>query len=133
MDESLPHLAEPRDTLRDGLGTLKSEVADPVHPVQQIQREFARKQAATKRLMLARVYGQHFPLRLQMEEAILTQFQRLPGLKSSFAGMESLTGRDVEIEFEDTLADPEFNPRFVDFHAEMDKRLGIAPAHNKFT
>ena len=53
--------------------------------------------------MMARVYGSHLPMKLQMEEKILGQFQRFPGLRSSFAGLEALSGRDMEIEFGDYL------------------------------
>lgn len=46
------------------------------------------------------VFGDHICFSLQ---AILSQFQRLPGLKSSFAGLETLLGRDEEIDFGDYL------------------------------
>jgi proteasome maturation protein len=53
--------------------------------------------------MLAAVHGTHAPMRLEMEQAILSQFQRLPGLKSNFVGLETLLGRDEEIDFGDYL------------------------------
>ena len=36
-------------------------------------------------------------------QAILGQFQRFPGLKSSFSGLETLVGDDTRIEFADYL------------------------------
>jgi len=84
-------------------------------------------QIKTKKVMLAKVYGQHFPLRLQMESTILSQFRRFPGLRSSFAGLQSLSGQDTEIEFDDFLDDPDFSDRTINIFVEMEKRLGDRP------
>jgi hypothetical protein len=42
-------------------------------------------------------------LRLEMEKRLLSSFQRLPPLKSSFCGLECATKEDLEINFEDYL------------------------------
>jgi hypothetical protein len=42
-------------------------------------------------------------LRLEMEKRLLSSFQRLPVLKSSFCGLETATKEDLEIHFEDFL------------------------------
>jgi len=38
-----------------------------------------------------------------MEKQILSSFQRLPVLKSSFAGLDTITKKDLEFGFEDYL------------------------------
>lgn len=42
-------------------------------------------------------------IRLRMEKAILSSFHRLPTLKSEFCGLESVTKRDVEMDFYDFM------------------------------
>lgn len=49
------------------------------------------------------IFGSHLPLRMQMEQTILSQFQRLPALQSEFCGLETLLGKDEEFGFEDYL------------------------------
>ena len=39
----------------------------------------------------------------RMERAIMAQFQRPPGIESSFMGLDCVTGRDYTIGFEDFL------------------------------
>ncbi len=42
-------------------------------------------------------------MRMQMEQILLSQFQRLPGLRSEYAGLETLMGRDEDFGPEDYL------------------------------
>jgi proteasome maturation protein len=42
-------------------------------------------------------------MKLEMEQAILSQFQRLPGLKSSMVGLDTLMNRDEDIDAGDYL------------------------------
>ena len=52
---------------------------------------------------LNNVYGSHMVMRMQMEQNLLSQFQRLPGLRSEYAGLETLMGRDEDFGPEDYL------------------------------
>jgi len=52
---------------------------------------------------VSQIYGSHAALRLQMDRAVLSQFKRLPGMRSSFVGLDTMLGRDEEIGFEDYL------------------------------
>jgi hypothetical protein len=62
-------------------------------------------------------------------QAILSQFQRLPGLKSSFAGLETLMGRDEKLEFGDYLGNSEMDKKpILDLHAVMEARMGEKPS-----
>lgn len=53
--------------------------------------------------MMARIYGQHMPIKMHMEEKILSQFRRAPGLPSSHLGLETMLGVDTDIDFADFL------------------------------
>ena len=55
------------------------------------------------------------PMRLQMEQAILSEFQRLPTLHSDFIGLETMLGIDEEIGFEDFLTGAAFYPHPIYF------------------
>jgi len=50
-----------------------------------------------------RVYGRHAAWEKRMDIAVLGSVRRLPGLPSSFAGLDTALGRDGKIGFEDTL------------------------------
>lgn len=56
-----------------------------------------------RKKVLGQIYGSYVPMQMNLEHAILGQFQRLPGLKSSFAGLEALTGKDEQISYADYL------------------------------
>mmetsp|Transcript_34715 Transcript_34715/g.64264 ORF Transcript_34715/g.64264 Transcript_34715/m.64264 type:complete len:84 (+) Transcript_34715:254-505(+) len=75
--------------------------------------------------MLAKIHGVHVPMRMKMDQTILSQHKRLhvPGMKPSFVGLETMLGMDETIEFEDYLNDPEFSEKQVDIHTEMEKSM----------
>eukprot|EP00967_Tisochrysis_lutea_P108238 scaffold167562_cov33-Tisochrysis_lutea.AAC.3 len=52
---------------------------------------------------MGNVYGTHLPMRLKMETNILSQVSRLPGIRSSHVGLNTILGRDETIDFEDYL------------------------------
>jgi len=122
----VPILLESRDVLRLGPGTLITD-NEIRHPVENLQKQILKTQRQSRKQMLAKVYGNYLPLQLTMEENILGQFRRLPGLKSNLLGLETLLDLDTNIEFHDYLDDPEFNERSVDLHEEMERRLGDLP------
>jgi len=113
-------------TFRNGSSNLKSEITS-AHPVQIIEQQYEKKREETKRNLLSKVYGAHVPLKMQMEETILSQFQRFSGLPNSFVGLETLMGKDTTIDFADYLNVPEFYEKQVDVLSEMEKRIGDKP------
>jgi len=119
----LPVSRENNDLLRNGPRTYKESNNATVHPVAIIQNTYEQNQIELKRNTLSNVFGTHLPLRLQMEQQILTQFQRLPGLHSEFVGLETLLGTDEDIQFEDYLDDPRLSERSVNVHAAMEKKI----------
>lgn len=51
-----------------------------------------------------RVYGSHAAWEKRMDRAVLSQARRLPGIPSSFSGLDTIMGRDDKIGFEDFLS-----------------------------
>ena len=92
----------PNDAMRNGVATVKGELMT-VHPVQPIQASMAKDEVQRQRGVLAATYGQHVPLRMQIESEILSQFRRLPTLQSSMLGLETLAGRDTQINVADVF------------------------------
>jgi len=84
---------------------------------------------ALKRQIQANTYGTHFVMRQQMEEQIVRQFHRLPGIHSEFLALELLQGRDQHLEFEDYMNLPSETPEFsrASMHTVMEARLGMLP------
>jgi hypothetical protein len=114
--------------------TLKYESA-PIHPVQRVIATHAASDLQARRTLQAATYGAAFPMRRMMQESVLAQFHRLPGLPSSGLAMDVLSGRDADIDFDDYLNLPSESPEapggaldtLGESHAAMERMLGIAP------
>ena len=50
-----------------------------------------------------RSYGSAAAISMKVEKAIMGNFQRLPGLRSSHVGLNTVLGVDEDIDFEDIL------------------------------
>eukprot|EP01113_Clastostelium_recurvatum_P025985 TRINITY_DN311_c0_g1_i3.p1 TRINITY_DN311_c0_g1~~TRINITY_DN311_c0_g1_i3.p1 ORF type:complete len:146 (+),score=35.91 TRINITY_DN311_c0_g1_i3:23-439(+) len=122
---TLPFMREAPDALQ--AGHQHAEVQGTYrHPVEAIQKNFFQQQLASQEFALRRVYGSHMVQRLQIERHILTQFQRLPVLETSFVGLETVLGTDEDIGFEDYLNMPHMNEHIPrDMHSQMEEKLGI--------
>eukprot|EP00456_Euglypha_rotunda_P001961 TRINITY_DN10399_c0_g1_i1.p1 TRINITY_DN10399_c0_g1~~TRINITY_DN10399_c0_g1_i1.p1 ORF type:complete len:135 (+),score=30.59 TRINITY_DN10399_c0_g1_i1:206-610(+) len=105
-ETTLPVLHEPQDPM-EGMRMMKNETMFH-HPVQAIQTQSTKKEKDRDHTMLSHIYGTHLPIKIKMEENILSQFKRVGGLRSSLLGLETLMGMDTEIEFEDFLDDADF-------------------------
>lgn len=75
--------------------------------------------------ILRNTQGLHAPLRIAMEQKAAKKIGHLPFLPSSNAMLESLTGRDIEIEPSDVFNTPEFMEVTGLPHAVVEKSLGI--------
>lgn len=71
-ESRLPFLQKPRDSLREGLYTLKDE-ATTAHPVEKIQDAHGSSGDPTRFEMLAKVYGTALPARMEIERQILNK------------------------------------------------------------
>jgi hypothetical protein len=59
----------PVDVMREGLNSTSAKAQiTSVHGVERIQNESLAQAHLTKKQMLAKVYGSHMPLQMQMEE-----------------------------------------------------------------
>eukprot|EP00392_Amoebophrya_sp_AT5.2_P009016 g9044.t1 len=72
----------------------------------------------------------HVGMRNRMERTLLAQYQRLPGLQSSFVGLEAHLDIDETLEFEDFLNRKELCPTpDIGFnhtmHDVLEKKLGL--------
>eukprot|EP01091_Cochliopodium_minus_P009819 TRINITY_DN2508_c0_g1_i1.p1 TRINITY_DN2508_c0_g1~~TRINITY_DN2508_c0_g1_i1.p1 ORF type:complete len:125 (-),score=24.12 TRINITY_DN2508_c0_g1_i1:147-521(-) len=97
------------------------------HPVEHIQKNFQRNQVNLESFASKNTFGTHFPMRLHMEQKLVSQFQRIPNLKTSYLGLEILRGDDEDIDFEDYLCDPQDEPNFPipDIHKHMEFAMNI--------
>jgi len=97
------------------------------HPVETIQNNWLRDQLETKHFIMAQTYGSHLPMQIRMELDILSQAKRLPGIRSSNIGAETILGRDETIDFEDYLGTPDMSETGIDMRAALEKKYGLLP------
>lgn len=73
------------------------------------------------------VYGDHAVIEMEMDRKLLKQFQRLPGIPSNFTGLDTVVGREYEIDFEDYLGGEieHERPTKPGVHEIMEKKLGL--------
>jgi len=112
------------EPLRNGIASA-SVYQPPKHPLETAQLNFRKNDHQFRRIALDNIFGTHMPMRLQMEQAILSEFQRLPSLHSDFTGLETMLGIDEDIGFEDFLSDPTSPEYGVDVHQVMEHKLGL--------
>merc|ERR1712216_350977 len=96
--------------LKDGIHACRQDVSF-VHPVQASEHGLMQQRMASKISETAAIWGSHMAMRQQMETAILSRHQRLPGLRSHFTGLTTLHNMDEDFGFEDVLDLPENRSR----------------------
>eukprot|EP01023_Acetabularia_acetabulum_P061465 TRINITY_DN742_c0_g1_i2.p3 TRINITY_DN742_c0_g1~~TRINITY_DN742_c0_g1_i2.p3 ORF type:complete len:139 (+),score=22.09 TRINITY_DN742_c0_g1_i2:108-524(+) len=122
---TLPFLTESADILRHGPVKLRGELMS-VHPVQKIQKHNGEVHEKEMREMLRHAYGIALPTRMAIERSILDGCERLPCLPSSKLGLDIMTGKLNEFEFEDILDLPDSRTEILpDIPSMMEARLGI--------
>eukprot|EP00929_Paragymnodinium_shiwhaense_P024336 TRINITY_DN15005_c0_g1_i1.p1 TRINITY_DN15005_c0_g1~~TRINITY_DN15005_c0_g1_i1.p1 ORF type:complete len:139 (+),score=40.80 TRINITY_DN15005_c0_g1_i1:77-493(+) len=99
--QSLPFVGERPDKRMQvtGMGDTNAH-SSARHPVEKLLLNAGRRKEQQEMMTMALVHGAHAPIRHKMEREMLSQFQRLPGMTSSLAGLESVLGADENIEFE---------------------------------
>eukprot|EP01092_Planopodium_desertum_P009203 TRINITY_DN39508_c0_g1_i1.p1 TRINITY_DN39508_c0_g1~~TRINITY_DN39508_c0_g1_i1.p1 ORF type:complete len:130 (+),score=16.99 TRINITY_DN39508_c0_g1_i1:40-429(+) len=122
MKLELPVYKAPKNPLTDE--PAENLNAD-IHPVETIQKNWRRNQGHLDTLMIKNVFGSDMVMRLKTEDAIFSQFQRLPTLPSSHLALETLKGLDEDIDLEDYLGDPSDSLESRDLHRTMEVRLGM--------
>ncbi|ESO83850.1 hypothetical protein LOTGIDRAFT_168894 [Lottia gigantea] len=89
------------ETLTTGLKNARDTT--PGHPLEYSEKHWAENQEAMDFMMLRNMQGIHMPLRLKMEQNITSKMQRLPCLPSSHVMLDTLTGRNTTVDFDDIL------------------------------
>ncbi|XP_077984282.1 proteasome maturation protein-like [Glandiceps talaboti] len=113
-----------QDRLVTGPSKVKDELSS-AHPLEYSELNFHKNEDQREMAMLRNILGLHAPLRLKMEQNAARQIQRLPCLPSSNIALDTLTGRDDIIEFEDILNAPGDSEVMGSTHIMMEKRLGV--------
>ncbi|KAK6976754.1 proteasome maturation protein [Biomphalaria glabrata] len=114
------------DAMLNGLQACRaSSSLQTVHPLQASEMVWQDHQMKMDFVMLRNSQGLHAPLKLQMEHFAVSQMQRLPCLHSSNLMMDTLTGADDLIKFEDILNNPADSEVMGQPHAMMERKLGL--------
>lgn len=122
----LPVATGPHDTLRDGFKNNEHAMMTP-HPVQGLDKQSELAEFNGKIERVRRVYGIHMAMRLATEEKSFGRPRRLPGLQSSHALHDTITGSGTKIDFKDFLDDPFMRATgpSVDFHRQTEAQHGL--------
>merc|ERR1711998_562678 len=124
MESSIPVMG-PANSMRDGIHACALDTS-VVHPVQALQKGALANKMHGKLEESEALFGGHMAMRMQMESAILSRHQRLPGLKSNFVGLTTLHNMDEEFGFEDVLDVPELRENMpVPVHDAMEAKLRL--------
>ncbi|GAB2211561.1 hypothetical protein Droror1_Dr00024879 [Drosera rotundifolia] len=116
------------DALRFGLHGVKSDVLES-HPLQSSYESVEMRKEEMKRKVLGSTYGSALGLKMDLDQQILSRFQRPPGpIPSSMIGLDAFTGSLDHIGLEDYLNDPRDSEvvRPVDMHHGMEVHLGLS-------
>lgn len=100
--QELPRYSGPVDHLRYGFRSLETEFSAP-HPVETIQNNFSELNWVRKIETVRRIHGSGFAMTIATDRANLMKKHKLPGLESSSILLDTVTGNDLTIEFEDFL------------------------------
>ncbi|XP_044143998.1 proteasome maturation protein [Bufo gargarizans] len=113
-----------QDTLRTGFTSVQSELL-PSHSLELSEKNFQINQEKVSFSTLRNIQGLHAPLKLQMEFKAAKQVQRLPFLQSSNIALDTLSGNDECISFEDILSDPSECEMMGEPHMMVEHKLGL--------
>eukprot|EP01087_Luapelamoeba_hula_P016955 TRINITY_DN527_c0_g1_i1.p1 TRINITY_DN527_c0_g1~~TRINITY_DN527_c0_g1_i1.p1 ORF type:complete len:138 (-),score=30.30 TRINITY_DN527_c0_g1_i1:144-524(-) len=119
-----PLLRENVDLLRNGPNN-STAFQTPLHPVQVREQNFHKNNAEFRTLAMNNLFGTHMQMRFQMENAILGEFARLPGLQTDYTGLETMLDLDENLDFYDFLGDPSCPEHSVDIHQVMEHKLNL--------
>nr|CAG4645269.1 EOG090X0J8E [Leptodora kindtii] len=101
----------------------KVDMISAVHPLMHGLVSHSKKQDEMSNLMLRKTQGLHAPLRLVMEKNALKEVGHMPFLHRHNALMDALTGRDMDMEFEDFLNNKAEQEKMMAPHIMLEKHL----------
>ncbi|XP_014355560.2 proteasome maturation protein [Papilio machaon] len=108
----------------EGLSSAKPKLRVS-HPLEASERNYHLNEEKMNMAMLRNIQGLHAPLKLTMERKFAKKIGRLPFLPSSNLQHEVLTGRDLDIGFEDILNTPDMCETAGQPHAIVERSLGL--------
>eukprot|EP00924_Labyrinthula_sp_SR-Ha-C_P009298 snap_masked-scaffold_2-processed-gene-19.19-mRNA-1 protein AED:0.04 eAED:0.04 QI:0/-1/0/1/-1/1/1/0/123 len=115
---------ESHDTLRNGLPTTSVNASISKHPVEQAQLNHEEAFVQTRTKEISALYGIAAAISLNADEALLKKRHRLPGLQSSFLGLEVFRGNDKSFGLEDWAGDQAMSSEyFANLHETMEYKL----------
>ncbi|KAL0883983.1 hypothetical protein ABMA27_016034 [Loxostege sticticalis] len=112
------------DPMVAGIGATKVKIGNS-HPLQLSERNYHMNEEKMNMAMLRNIQGLHAPLKLTMEKKFSSKVGRLPFLPSSNLQHDVLTGRYLDIGFEDILNTQDLCEIAGQPHAVVEKSLGI--------
>jgi len=113
------------------IGTLQNSGLGPKHqgvyqhPVEEIELTHKKRQQALEEFALQNVFGSHMVMRLELEKRFLSQFQRLPVLPSEMCGLDTITKRDLEMDFGDGFGAVESDDVTSELHELTEAKLKL--------
>ncbi|CAH0669115.1 unnamed protein product [Spodoptera exigua] len=107
-----------------GLAATKSKLGMS-HPIEISEKNYHLNQEKMNMAMLRNIQGLHAPLKLTMEMKFTNKVGHLPFLQRSNFQHDVLTGKHLDIGFEDILNTPELCEVAGQPHAVVERSLGI--------
>ncbi|XP_030023574.2 proteasome maturation protein [Manduca sexta] len=95
------------------------------HPLELSERNYHINEEKMNLAMLRNIQGLHAPMKITMERKFASKIGRLPFLPSSNLQHEVLTGRHIDIGFEDILNPLELCEVAGQPHAVVERSLGL--------
>merc|ERR1712086_209293 len=126
MEHSAIPLSASSNAMQNGIHACRMDRTVP-HPVASIEQGMFSRRVESKAMEMQAMFGAHMGMRMQMESAILSRHQRLPGgIRSNFVGLSTLHNTDEDFGFEDVLDVPELRETMpVPTHTAMEARLKL--------
>lgn len=117
---------EPIDCFREGVAHNAASKLAPAHPVDAMQKRQLRDEHEARIQDITALYGTGAAMKYGADAKLLSSVHRLPGLESSFCGLENYTGDDLSIKAEDWLGDPQNSEEYLsNVHLTMEMKLGM--------
>lgn len=127
--DAAPHAPGLQDILRTGEGPLNiASKVNNKHPLESRVANWEETQYETKLEMYRRIFGAGEPIKRTMDLQIIeaTDFRPLAVGGPSNLHKDILLNKDTSVDWEDIYKDGfETSNHMKDFHAEMEKKLGM--------
>ena len=100
MDLMENAMSKPHNVIREGFKSAISTIGVS-HPVEEIQRNHLKNEMKSRVMEVERNFGIGAALMVKMEQDHMASVHRLPGIPSSFVGLETALGSDTDFDVTD--------------------------------